>query len=131
MDYDFYVKESTKPLFAKHELLAVENLYRLRCLMEFLKIIKTRVTISLYSLFTISHKKDNMLITPSQTKQFIYKSAWLWNEFCNNGSFNFNSFCHSVKNKLQKSLMNAQNRYGVEQMTKQLLMIINEIIGYL
>ena len=42
-DHDFYVKESTKPLFAKHELLAVENLYRLRCLMEFLKIIKKRV----------------------------------------------------------------------------------------
>ena len=26
----FYEKESTKPLFAKHELLAVENLYRHR-----------------------------------------------------------------------------------------------------
>ena len=114
LDHDFYVKESTKPLFAKHELLAVENLYRLRCLMELFKIIKTRVPISLYSLFTISHRKDNMLITPSPTKQFIYKSAWLWNEFCKIGSFNFNSSCNSVKHILQKSLMNAQNRYGVE-----------------
>ena len=114
LDHDFYVKESTKPLFAKQELLAVENLYRLRCLMELFKIIKTRVPISLYSLFTISHRKDNMLITPSPTKQFIYKSAWLWNEFCKIGSFNFNSSCNSVKHILQKSLMNAQNRYGVE-----------------
>ena len=48
------------------------------------------------------------------TKQFIYKSAWLWNEFCKIGSFNFNSSCNSVKHILQKSLMNAQNRYGVE-----------------
>ena len=42
---EFYVKESTKPLFTKYELLAIENLYRYRCLMELFKIIKLRVSI--------------------------------------------------------------------------------------
>ena len=78
---EFYVKESTKPLFTKYELLAIENLYRYRCLMELFKIIKLRVPISLYDLFGLSNRKDNLLITPSPTNQFIYKSAWLWNEF--------------------------------------------------
>ena len=43
---DFYVKESTKPLFNKHELLAVENLYRYRCLMELFTIVKSRTPVS-------------------------------------------------------------------------------------
>ena len=109
---EFYVKESTKPLFTKYELLAIENLYRYRCLMELFKIIKLRVPISLYDLFGLSNRKDNLLITPSPTNQFIYKSAWLWNEFRKVGPMNFTSSCSSVKNWLKQALLRAQNRYG-------------------
>ena len=109
---EFYVKESTKPLFTKYELLAIENLYRYRCLVELFKIIKLRVPISLYDLFGLSNRKDNLLITPSPTNQFIYKSAWLWNEFRKVGPMNFTSSCSSVKNWLKQALLRAQNRYG-------------------
>ena len=76
MGADFYRKESTKPLFAKHELLSVENLYRCRTIMELFKIVKFRTPMSLYSLLNISDRKDTLLITPSPTKHFIYKSAY-------------------------------------------------------
>ena len=112
---DFYKKESTKPLFLKHELLAIENLYRLRIIVELYKIIKYRTPMSLFSLYKISDRKENRLITPTPTSQFIYKSAYHWNEFrkvCSN--LNFTSPCSSIKNMAKKSLLRSQNRHGVD-----------------
>ena len=110
----FYVKESTKPLFTKHELLTVENLYRYRCLMECFKVIKFRVPISLYYLFNISNRKDDLLITPFPSNQFMYRSSYLWNEFRKSSSVNFNSPLSSAKNTLKNSLLKAQGRYGAD-----------------
>ena len=110
----FYEKESTKPLFTKHELLAVENLYRSRCIMEMFKTVKSHVPISLFCLFNPSSRKDNLLITPNPTHQFIYKSAWLWNQFRNTTSLTFSSKFSAVKNSLTQSLLGAQCRYGTE-----------------
>ena len=109
---EFYIKESTKPLFTENKILAVENLYRHRCLLELFKILKSRVPYSLFSCFNLSNRKDNLLITPYPTNQFVYKSAWLWNEFRKITSLNFTSSCSSVKNVLKKSLLSAQSRYG-------------------
>ena len=114
LGFEFYAKESTKPLFAKYEILAAENLYRHRCLMELFKILKSRVPISLFSLFSISSRKDNLLITPCPTNQFVYKSSRLWNEFRKVSSLNFTSSCSSVKNFLKQSLLSVQNRYGAD-----------------
>ena len=108
----FYRKESTKPLFTKHGLLAVENLYRYRCILEFFKVIQSQVPTSLYSLFSISDRKDHLVITPSPTTQFVYKSGWLWNEFRKIDKLYFSTFSSSVKNKLKRSLLNAQGRHG-------------------
>ena len=110
---EFYVKESTKPLFTNHELLTVENLYRYRSIMELFKTIKTRIPISLYSSFTLSERKDNYLITPPPTNQFFYKSAWMWNEFRKVGALNFMSPCSLVKSQLKKSLLSTQDKYGL------------------
>ena len=111
---DFYVKESTKPLFNKHELLAVENLYRYRCLMELFTIVKSRTPVSLYYLFNISNRKDSLLITPSPTNQFLYKSAWLWNNFRKTGLLDFSSPYKSVKGLLKFSLLKAQSMHGTD-----------------
>ena len=111
----FYKKESTKPLFTKYKILAVVNLYKLRCIMEFLKIMKYRIPISLYSLFEMSSRKDTYMITPTPTHQFIYKSAWLWNEFrkiIGLMNLDFSSSCSSIKAILTKSLINTQCMHG-------------------
>ena len=110
----FYEKESTKPLFTRHELLAVENLYRSRCIMEMFKTVKLHVPVSLCCLFNPSTRKDSLLITPNPTHQFIYKSAWLWNQFRNTTSFTFSSKYSAVKNYLRQSLLGAQSRHGTE-----------------
>ena len=47
--------------------------------MEVFKILKYRTPISLYALFTRSHRKDTLLITPSSSHHFIYRSSELWN----------------------------------------------------
>ena len=112
---DFYRKESTKPLFAKHELLTIENLYRYRIIMELFKIVKFRAPMSLYSLLNISDRKDTLMITPSPTKNFIYKSAFHWNTFRKVlGNLDFYSSCSSVKNLLIQSLLGSQGRYGAD-----------------
>ena len=112
---EFYSKESTKPLFAGHELLTIENLYRYRTIMELFKIVKFRTPMSLYSLLNISDRKDTLLITPSPTKHFIYKSAYHWNTFRKvMGNLDFTSSCSSVKNLLNKSLLNSQGRHGTD-----------------
>ena len=112
LGHKFYVKESTKPLFTKHELLAVENLYRYRCLMELVKIIKYHTPVSLYYLLNISNRKDNLLITPFPSSQFLYKSAWLWNEFQKTGPYDFTSSYNTLKGRLKCSLLKVQGMYG-------------------
>ena len=110
---DFYAKESTKPIFKQHDLLNVYNLYRLRCIIEFFKIMKYRLPIAIYSLFTRSKRKDNLIITPTPSHNFLYKSSWLWNKFCNTeNDLDFaRTSCNSLKTKLNVSLLHAQNRY--------------------
>ena len=110
----FYEKESTKPLFTKHELLTVENLYRYRCIMEMFKTVKSHVPISLFSLFTLSNRKDNLLITPHPTNHFIYKSTWLWNQFRKSSTVSFSSRLSIVKNAVKNSIFDAQSRHGTE-----------------
>ena len=116
LGHEFYSKESTKPLFKHQELLTVHNLYKLRTISELFKIIKYRLPISLYSLFTISERRTNRLITPTPSHNFLYKSAWLWNRFKDTGSnLEFaNTSCNSLKSRLKSSLLEAQNRYSTQ-----------------
>jgi hypothetical protein len=51
-EHNLYINSKMiQPLFTKHELLTVENLYRYRSIMELFKIIKTRTPISLFSVY--------------------------------------------------------------------------------
>ena len=108
---EFFAKESTKPLFKAHDLLSVHNLYKHRCIMELFKIIKYRLPISLYELFNKSSRRDDLLITPAPSNNFVYKSASLWNNFigtCGRRDF-ITSSCYSIKSSVKKSLLAAQN----------------------
>ena len=116
LNNEFYAKESTKPIFSKHQLLTVYNLYRLRCITEFFSIMKYRVPIATYSLFTRSQRNDSRMIPPQPSHNFVYKSSWLWNKFrdTENGLDFAITTCRSLKSRLNKSLLNAQNRYCTE-----------------
>ena len=110
---EFYARESTKPLFKVNELMTVHNLYRFRCIMETIKIVKTHVPVSLYELFKKSDRKDDLFITPEPSKNFAYKGSHLWNEFIEQ--------CHlrgklsslgSIKSQLRNSIMLSQNDHN-------------------
>ena len=78
-DPKVYIKEHTKPLFNKNNILTVQNLYFYFLLFETFKILKYRTPISLFSLYTTSNRKDTMLIFPKHSQNFMYKSAYYWN----------------------------------------------------
>ena len=82
--------------------------------MELFTIVKSRTPVSLYYLLNISNRKDSLLITPSPTNQFLYKSAWLWNNLRKTGLIDFSSQYKSVKGLLKFSLLKAQSMHGTD-----------------
>ena len=76
---DFFEKEHTKPLFTKHGILALRNLYTYHTFMEVLKILKLRVPLSLSDYFARSSRKETTLITAFPTHDFISRSTKIWN----------------------------------------------------
>ena len=76
----FFQLEHTKPLFMKHKILALQNLYTYHTFMETFKILKLRTPISLYNLYNKSARKELTLIVSScRTNDFISRSTTLWN----------------------------------------------------
>ena len=82
LDNVFYTKEHTKPLFEKHNILAVHNLYIYHTFMEVFRILKTQTPICLHSQYNISTRKylTHIKINPPKpSKCFIYRSSVIWN----------------------------------------------------
>ena len=86
--YKDYTKEHTKPLFKKHEILTIHNLYPYYCLLELYKILKFRTPYSLYEIFRIIDGRSGNLslavpITALQCQRrtFFYQSTLLWNNY--------------------------------------------------
>ena len=110
---EFYAKESTKPLFKINELMTVHNLYRFRCIMETMKIVKTHVPISMYEIFKMSNRKEDLFITPDPSNNFAYKGSHLWNEFIEQSHLRGKlSTLGSIKSQLRNCIMLAQNEHS-------------------
>ena len=125
----FYEKENTKPLFKKHKLLAVQNLYNYHCFMEILKILKFRTPISLHALFTISHRSETTLITPYPNPHFLYQSAIIWNSIRQKLALNdYSVSLGSVKANLKKILFHNQHQHDDNEWLKSHDFDIRKII---
>ncbi len=81
LGHEFYIKEHTKPLFNKHELFSVVNLYHHRTISDVFKVLKTRTPVSLYSDFNLSSRKDTLLLLPRDAGCYTYHASSLWNSF--------------------------------------------------
>ena len=92
--------------------MTVHNLYRFRCIMETIKIVRNHVPISMYDLFKKSERKDDLLITPEPSINFAYNGAYLWNKFIEQSQLRgkFNSLS-SIKCQLRNSILNAQHQH--------------------
>ena len=78
-----YSREHTKPIFTKHELLTVHNLYNLHTIVETFKIIRLHCPISLYSLLKLN-RQCTLLIPPKirleiSRRNYIFSASKLWN----------------------------------------------------
>ena len=78
---EFYELEHSKPLFNEQDVLTVHNLYNYHVLLITFKLLKLRVPISLFSCFTISSRKETLLLHPNQSENFLYSASSLWNKF--------------------------------------------------
>ena len=86
--YKDYTKEHTKPLFKKHEILSIHNLYPYYCLLELYKVLKFRTPYSLFELLRILDGRSSnlnlavpMTSLQCQRNNFFYQSTILWNKY--------------------------------------------------
>ena len=79
----FHRKEHTKPLFTKHNLLTICNLYKYGALNEIGKIIQNITPSAFYNNIALSKRRnENMIILGSKTiphNQSFYTSCCNWN----------------------------------------------------
>ena len=107
---EFYVKEPTKPLFNNNMIFTLQNLYYYHMTLNTYKILNTRVPISLYSMFTLSKRKETLLITPFPSKNFTYNACCIWNNIRELLAVNeFGVSISKIKNDLRKLLSTRQN----------------------
>ena len=77
---EFYSKESSKPIFKKHKILAFQNVYSYQTCLEVLKLLKHHSPPVLYERYTLSQRNNStLLILPSLTNDFTYTSSKMWN----------------------------------------------------
>ena len=75
-----YSLEHTKPIFNKHKLLTLNNLYVLRSLAELIKILKSHTPISMFKFLQFCHRSHHYrLLIPISSNNFFIKTIILWN----------------------------------------------------
>ena len=107
----FYKREPSKPLFTKHDILTVHNLYKYHCIFEMFKVIKLRTPMPLYELFNRSKIRDDKLVSINPSVQFDYHASNLWNK-CRKSKIDFTTSISLVKCLLNKSLISTQSKFG-------------------
>ena len=107
---EFYMKEHTKPLFNKHKILALRNLYTYYVYMDLFKILKLRDPITMFEQFKISYRKSMLLINNVPAENFFSRSTKIWNIIT--PKLKIQDYSHkisSAKNKLKKALFKLQS----------------------
>ena len=84
LDYKFYSREHTKPLFKDKDIMTVHNLYIYHICLETLKIIRNRSPNSLYSVITLSTRNSgNLMIYTKDISNFTEQRLTVWNKCVN------------------------------------------------
>ena len=81
-----YVLEHTKPLFSKHNILSIYNLYTYHTFLDVFKILKMHIPVSLHYLFKQGQRDTNFLLHPPDVdldiskRNFVFNSCTIWNK---------------------------------------------------
>ena len=79
---EFYELEHSKPLFNEQDILTLYNLYNYHMLQITFKILKLRIPMPLFSCFSLSSRKETLLLYPKFSENFLFRASSLWNTFC-------------------------------------------------
>ena len=115
---EFYCREHTKPLFKEHHIMTVHNIYNYHCFMQTFKMLKFRMPISIFSKFNLSNRKETLLITPSPSTDFMYRSSILWNSLRKSlDIFDFSANINSVRSRLKSLILFNQHSQQEDEWT--------------
>ena len=106
----FFQLEHCKPLFKKHGILALNNLYTYHTFMEVFKTLKLRCPISLYECFKVSSRKETTLITSFPSHDFISRGTIIWNTIA--PKLKLLDYSHNIslaKSSLKRALLHLQH----------------------
>ena len=110
---EFYIRESSKPLFNKNHILSIHNLYTSRTLLEIFKVLKSRNPYPIYPNLHLSTRKSTLLVLPKLTTTHSYQASILWNKLRNQLSpadkEDFSSPLGKIKNIIRSLLAAKQN----------------------
>ncbi len=81
LGHEFYELEHTKPIFSKQDIMTVHNLYNYHVLQITFKLLKLRIPMSLFSCFSLSSRKETLLLYPKFSENFVFSASSLWNTF--------------------------------------------------
>ena len=107
---EFFQLEHCKPLFKKHSILAMKNLYSYHTFMEVFKILKLRYPISLHDHYNLSQRKETTLISPFPSNDFISRSTNVWNTIA--PKLRLLDYSHNIslaKSNLKRALLKIQH----------------------
>ena len=132
-----YCLEHTKPLFNKQKILSLFNLYIYHTFLNTFKVLKTRIPLSLYILFTPGCRDANFLLLLPRVNldisknNFVFSASTIWNSLIGDmlekslpldkgkfkgtvvqGSSENSDLCATVsfiKNKLKSHLLDQQS----------------------
>ena len=106
----FFQLEHCKPLFKKHNILALKNLYTYHTFMETFKILKLRYPMSLYEHFNISCRKETTLISTHPCNHFVSRATSIWNTISPKlRLLDYSSNISQAKSNLKTALLNIQH----------------------
>ena len=107
----FFKKEKSKPLFLKHKICSIHNLYTYHTIMEIFKILKFQSPMPLYSGYNISLRKKNAIVLNPPSPDFIYRSSVLWNSLASLLKVkDFSEKIVTVRNLLQNLIFSLQHQ---------------------
>ena len=108
---DFYTKEHTKPLFGKHNIMTLHNLYNYHISLTMFKLLENKSPNSLYSCFKLSKRKETLILTSEFSNDFVYNACSTWNIIRDSlAIYKFNCMkIGTMKNKLKNFIFSRQN----------------------
>ena len=113
---EFYRLEHTKPLFNKHKILTIHNLFYYHTCVTLYKILRSRVPSALYTLFAFSCHIETRLKSQSSGCTFVDNSTTIWNYIREKLSIDyFDVSISGLKNNLKSHLFSKQEMYDHQE----------------